>query len=207
MKILVTGFEPFNNARINPSQILADSLPKELNGAEIIGLSSVPVVFIEAGNYVLEAIREHKPDAVLSLGQAGGINAVSIERVAVNLMDASIKDNAGKQPVDEKIFEDGENAYFSSLPIKAMCKRIREIGINALISNSAGLYVCNSLMYSNLYHASRNFKGMLAGFMHVPYLNEQVLGLNQPSISLDEASKALNAALLAIIDEIKGKTD
>lgn len=202
MKILLTGFEPFNKAKINPSQILVERMPTELCGAEIIKLSSVPVVFYEAGEYVLKAVKEHRPDAVLCLGQAGGRAAISIERLAINLIDASIADNAGNKPTDKPIFSDGENAYFSSLPIKSICESMKSRGINAAISNSAGLFVCNQLMYTLLYYAAKEKIPMLSGFIHIPYLNEQVTEASSPSISLSEAEEAIKTALLSIIAEL-----
>lgn len=117
-----------------------------------------------------EAIEREKPDAVLCIGQAGGRFELTPERVAINVDDARIKDNEGQQPIDVPIFEDGENAYFATLPIKAMVKSIREAGIPASVSNCAGTFVCNHLMYGVLYILAKKYPGVRGGFMHVPFI-------------------------------------
>ncbi|MPM37668.1 Pyrrolidone-carboxylate peptidase [bioreactor metagenome] len=140
MKVLVTGFEPFGGEKINPSLEAVKMLPKEISGAEIIK-ASIPVVFGKSITKLDELIQKEKPQVVICVGQAGGRFELSIERVAINIDDARIPDNDGNQPIDEKIFEDGENAYFATLPIKAMVEEMRSGSVPAAVSNTAGTYV------------------------------------------------------------------
>lgn len=200
MKVLVTGFEPFGGEKINPSFEAVKLLPDSIDGVSIIK-RQVPTVFRKSIEELKRLIEEIKPDVVLCVGQAGGRSEISIERVAINIDDANIKDNEGNQPVDEIIFEDGENAYFSNLPIKAMVEKIKNNGIPACISNSAGTFVCNHIMYGLLYLIDKKYPHIKGGFIHVPYLPEQVVDKrNIPSMSLDNIKKALVLAIEAIIE-------
>lgn len=143
--------------------------------------------------------RTNKPDAIISLGQAGGRSCISIERVAINVDDAKIADNDGNKPIDKFIFEDGENAYFSTLPIKAMVEAIKAAKIPAEISNSAGTYVCNHLMYGILYKINKERLNIRAGFIHLPYIPSQVIEQpGRPSMSLDDIVKGIKAACLVL---------
>ncbi len=152
-------------------------------------------------------MKKHKPDYVLNIGQAGGRFEMTPERVAINVDDARIPDNEKKQPVDEVIKEDGEPAYFSSLPIKAMVEYMKKENIPASVSNSAGTFVCNHIMYQTLYLTQTEFEGTKAGFMHIPYLPEQVTNRpNTPSMSLETIVKAITASIKAIVD-YDGKED
>ena len=201
MKILLTAFEPFGGETVNPAQEAAALVKNEIAGAEIVKIS-VPVVFWKSIETVLRAMEKERPDAVLCLGQAGGRAGLTPERVAINLDDASIPDNAGNRPVDQPIFPDGPAAYFSTLPVKAMVSAIRQAGVPASVSNSAGAYVCNHLMYGVLYHIARSFPAMRGGFMHVPYLHEQVLTRpGTPSLSREDMVKGIEAALKAIAEQ------
>ncbi len=200
MKVLVTGFEPFGGEKINPSFEAVKLLPDSIDGVSIIK-RQVPTVFRKSIEELKRLIEEIKPDVELCVGQAGGRSEISIERVAINIDDANIKDNEGNQPVDEIIFEDGENAYFSNLPIKAMVEKIKNNGIPACISNSAGTFVCNHIMYGLLYLIDKKYPHIKGGFIHVPYLPEQVVDKrNIPSMSLDNIKKALVLAIEAIIE-------
>lgn len=200
MKILITGFEPFGGESINPSYEAIKLLPDSINDAQIIK-RQVPTVFRKSIEELEKLIKEFNPDIVISVGQAGGRAEISIERVAINIDDANIKDNEGNQPVDETIFEDGENAYFSNLPIKAMVEKIKKGGIPASISNSAGTFVCNHIMYGLLYLIDKKYPHIKGGFIHVPYLPEQVVDKrNTPSMSLDNIKKALILAIETIIE-------
>lgn len=199
MKILVTGFEPFGGENINPSYEAVKSLPDSINGAIIIK-RQIPTVFRKSIMVLEKLIDEVNPDIVIAVGQAGGRADITIERVAINIDDAVIKDNEGNQPIDEVIFEDGENAYFSNLPIKAMVEKIKEGGIPAGISNSAGTYVCNHIMYGLLYLIDKKYPGIKGGFIHVPYLPEQVINKrNTPCMNLDNIKKALVLAIDVVI--------
>ena len=140
MKILVTGFDPFGGDTVNPALELIKKLPEEIDGCEIITLE-IPTVFHKSIQKIQQAIEMHKPDAVLSIGQAGGRVDLTVERVGINCDDARIPDNEGNSPVDAKIFEDGDDAYLLTLPIKAMVKEIQAAGVPASVSNTAGTFV------------------------------------------------------------------
>ena len=179
MKILVTGFEPFNGGTINPSEQIVYRLqaPEGVNLIKVI----LPVEFKLSTVRLQELFQTHQPDMVLSIGQAGGRAEISVERVAINLDSVKssngskfLPDNAGDMPVDEPIEADGAAAYFSTLPIWEMVEAIQKKGINAAVSYTAGTYVCNHVMYENLYQAAVHFPEMKAGFIHVPFLPEQI---------------------------------
>ena len=144
MKILITAFEPFGGETINPALEAVSRLPERIGDAGIVTLR-LPVVFGESAEALREAVRRERPEAVICVGQAGGRAGISIERVAINVEDARIPDNAGDQPRDRTIVPDGPAAYFSTLPIREMEKAVRDAGIPAAVSNSAGTYVCNSI--------------------------------------------------------------
>lgn len=200
MKILLTAFDPFGEDKVNPALEAVKLVKIDDLDAEVIKLE-VPTVFHKSINIVQEKIKAEKPDAVLAIGQAGGRPNLTVERVAINQDDARIKDNEGNQPIGEAIFSDGKNAYFATLPIKAMVKKIQEAGLPANISNSAGTFVCNHLMYGILYTLEKNFPNARGGFMHVPYIPEQVIGkTTQPSMSIEAIAKGIHAALQAIIE-------
>jgi pyroglutamyl-peptidase len=147
---------------------------------------------------VAEAIERHHPAIVLSVGQAGGRSRIGIERVAINVDDARIPDNAGAQPVDEKIAANGPPAYFATLPVKAMAHAVRAAGIPAEVSNSAGTYVCNHVMYGVLHFLAASGNRARAGFIHVPYSEEQVHDKRDaPSMAIDTMVKGVGAAIVA----------
>lgn len=152
-----------------------------------------PTRFALSGTVLEAAVNEHRPDAVICVGQAGGRSAITPERVAINLADASIPDNAGDQPVDEPIRKDGAPAYFTSLPVKAMVQKMRAAGIPAALSYTAGSFVCNSLMYTLLYLIDRQYPTMRGGFIHVPYAMEQAVGkpLGTPSMDLHQIARGI----------------
>lgn len=199
MKVLITGFDPFGGEKINPAWEAVKGIKDIIEGAKIIKLE-IPTVFNKSIEKVKEAMELEKPDIVLCIGQAGGRYDITIERVAINVDDARIEDNEKNQPIDIPVFEDGENAYFSNLPIKAMVEEIKGQGIPASISNSAGTFVCNHIMYGVLYHINKTYKNMRGGFIHVPFINEQVLDKkNQPYMPVEHISKALEAAIKAAV--------
>ena len=159
----------------------------------------VVTVFGRSIDTVAKAIKAEKPDAVLCIGQAGGRFDLTPERVAINLDDARIKDNEGNQPIDVPIFEDGAPAYFSTLPIKAMVQNIRNAGLPASVSNTAGTFVCNHLMYGVLYTLAKSYPGVRGGFMHVPFIPSQVVNRpSVPSMNLQDIAKGIEAAIAAI---------
>lgn len=197
MKLLLTAFTPFDGEKINPA-LEAVKLVKDKIGNLLIVKLEVPTVFGKSIDTVREAIEREKPDFVLSIGQAGGRAEITPERVAINLDDARIPDNEGNQPIDEPIFPDGENAYFSTLPVKAMVEAIRKEGLPSSLSNSAGTYVCNHLMYGVLYYLDKR-PVIKAGFIHVPYIPEQTKNKKEmPALELSEIVRGLEAAITAI---------
>lgn len=206
MKILLTGFEPFGGAAINPSweAVRRTEVPA---GTEAVRIC-LPVSFREAPRRLEEAVRRERPDAVVCVGQAGGRTGISLERVAVNLMDARIPDNEGFQPVDEPILPEGPAAFLSSLPLRRLEAALKETGLPVQISNTAGLYVCNCVFYTAAALAAKRFPGMQAGFIHVPYLPEQTADEKTPSLCLKDDVHALEtvcAQLVEISREILNK--
>lgn len=200
MKILVTGFDPFDGEKVNPALEAVKSLPSEIHGAEVYWVE-IPTVFYKAAEVLETAIVRFQPDAVLCIGQAGGRTSLTPERVAINQDDARIPDNQGNQPIDTPIRLDGEAAYFSTLPIKAMVQAIKEEGLPATVSNTAGTFVCNHLMYQALYLADKKFPHMRSGFMHIPYMTEQVVNKpNTASMNLTDIVRGIEAAIGAIVD-------
>ena len=200
MKILVTGFDPFGGEKVNPALEAVKSLPSEIHGAEVHWVA-IPTVFYKASEVLETAIVRYQPDAVLCIGQAGGRASLTPERVAINQDDARIPDNQGNQPIYTPIRLDGQAAYFSTLPIKAMVQAIKEEGLPATVSNTAGTFVCNHLMYQALYLADKKFPHMRAGFMHIPYMTEQVINkTNTASMNLTDIVRGIEAAIGAIVD-------
>lgn len=194
-KILVTGFDAFGGEKINPALEVIKLLPKKIGENEIKVLE-IPTVYRKSLEKIEQEIISFDPDFILSIGQAGGRSDISIERVAINVDDFRIKDNEGNQPIDEKIFVDGENAYFSTLPIKAIQNEIEKNKILASISNTAGTFVCNHIFYGIRYLIEKKYKDKKAGFIHIPYLPEQVLGKNgQASMSLENILKGITIAI------------
>ena len=200
MKILVTGFDPFGGEKVNPALEAVKSLSSVIHGAEIRWVE-IPTVFYQSAEVLEAEIVRYQPDVVLCIGQAGGRASLTPERVAINQDDARIPDNQGNQPIDTPIRLDGEAAYFSTLPIKAMVQAIKEVGLPATVSNTAGTFVCNHLMYQALYLADKKFSHMRAGFMHIPYMTEQVINKpNTASMNLADIVKGIEAAIGAIVD-------
>lgn len=200
--VLITGFTPFGGERTNPSWQLVKALPDSIAGYRIEKLR-VPTEFGKAIAVTARAINKLKPDIVLCFGQAGGRSRMSVERVAINVDDAHIADNAGMQIIGSAIYADGPAAYFCTLPIKAMAAAMNKLGVPAEISNTAGTFVCNHLIYGVLHHVAVNSLATRAGFIHVPYLESQILNkADMPSMSL---ATMLIGAKAAIIVAIKGK--
>jgi pyroglutamyl-peptidase len=200
MKILVTGFDPFGGESVNPAYEAVKLLPESIKESRIIKIE-IPTVFGRAAREIEKAIEEYRPDAVVCVGQAGGRSCISIERIGINLREASIPDNDGNQPVDEKIKEDGQNAYFATIPIKAMVENVRKNGIPSHLSYTAGSYVCNDVMYSLLYILDNKYPQIKGGFIHVPYAIEQVSNKanNIPSMPISTIAKGLEYAIEAIV--------
>ncbi|MGT2963898.1 pyroglutamyl-peptidase I [Streptococcus acidominimus] len=206
MKILVTGFDPFGGEAVNPALEAVKQLPANIASAEVKWVE-VPTVFYKSAQVLEEKIASYQPDVVLCIGQAGGRFGLTPERVAINQDDARIPDNDGNQPIDLAIREDGEPAYFTTLPIKAMVEAMKAVGLPASVSNTAGTFVCNHLMYQVLYLADKKFPGLKAGFMHIPFMTEQVVDKpNTASMGLSDIVKGIEAAIAAIVS-YHGKED
>ena len=190
-KLLITGFDPFGGGTINPSWEAVRQLPDQVGDVLLCKLE-IPTIFEKAAETVLAVAREFSPDAILCVGQAGGRAAVTPERIAVNIRDAKIPDNAGNQPSGQRIIDDGPAAYFATLNPQIMADAIRNAGIDAVVSNSAGAFVCNDTLYRLLHHYADT--PVRVGFVHIPYLPEQ----GAPSLPLCDAIAALTAAIQAI---------
>ena len=199
MKLLLTAFDPFGGDAINPALEAVKLVADKIGRFDIVKLE-VPTVFGKSIDTVAKAIEKEKPDVVLCIGQAGGRFEITPERVAINVDDARIKDNEGNQPIDTKIFEDGENAYFTTLPIKAMVEAIREENLPAAVSNTAGTFVCNHLMYGVLYTLAKKYPHIKGGFTHVPFIPAQVARRTPvaPYMALEDIKRGLEAAISAI---------
>lgn len=203
MKVLITGFDPFGGEKINPALEAVKNLPDTICNAEIIKLE-IPTIFRKSLEKIEENIIKHDPDIVISVGQAGGRFGITPERIAINIDDARIADNESNQPIDIPIFEDGENAYFTTLPIKAMIEEMKKSGIPCSISNTAGTFVCNHVMYGILYMAAKKYPNMKGGFIHVPYIPSQVLDKpNMPSMSIETITKGIELCIKAAVTKNK----
>lgn len=192
-KLLITGFDPFGGESINPAWEAVRLMPNVIRDFELVKLE-IPTVFGAAAQVVIDKAEEIHPDAIISVGQAGGRAAVTPEMVGINLRYASIPDNMGALPCDIPIAEGSPAAYFSTLPVRAMAKAICDAGLPGAVSYSAGSFVCNDVLYSLL----RRFDGtaVRAGFIHVPFLPEQTA--DKPSLPLEQTAAALRAAIEAI---------
>lgn len=206
MKILLTAFDPFGGEDVNSALEAVALVPDRVAGAVVVKLT-VPTVFGLSVRKVLEAVETHRPDAVLCVGQAAGRASLALERLAVNLDDAATPDNEGHRPVDQPIDVDGPPAYFATLPVKAMVAAIRQAGLPAALSNSAGTFVCNHLMYGVLNAAAKSALPMKAGFMHVPLTTRQAAGRDSPppSMSVGDMARGIEAALAAVLQHLKGE--
>ncbi len=202
MKILVTGFTPFGGESVNPSWEAVKRLPDRIGEAELIK-HEIPTEFNASGAVLHELLEQLRPDAVLCVGQYGGANCIRVERVAVNLRDARIADNAGKQPTDEPVVSGGPDAYFATVPTRRIVDALREQNIPVQLSYSAGTFVCNNLLYCALHESAQHDPTLRCGFVHVPYLPEQAKDGSAPSMSLELMVKALETAVEVIAGEKK----
>lgn len=199
MKILVTGFTPFGGESINPAWLAVQALPDVIGGWQV-HKAEVPTVFVASRACLTELVETLRPDAVICVGQAGGRDAVTIERVAINVMDAALPDNDGNQPQDVPVVPEAPAAYFATLPIKAMVAAMQAASLPAKVSNTAGTFVCNTLMYHLLHLGATKYPSMIGGFIHVPYVPEQVANkpTGTPCMAAEDITQALTAAIQAI---------
>ena len=196
--VLVIGFDPFGTDAVNPSWMAVQAMHgREIGGHRVVG-AQLPTVFGRSLQVLGEQLRRHRPTLVLCTGQAGGRNALSLERVAINVNDARIADNAQAWPVDTPVVAGGPAAYFTSLPIKAMLAALRGGGVRAEVSQTAGTFVCNHVFYGLMHElATRpDLRGTRGGFVHVPWLAEQ----GQPSMPLEEIVHGLRLALACALE-------
>ena len=203
MKILVTGFDPFGGEKINPALETIKRLPDTILGAQIIKLE-IPTVVGKSLAKITESVEKENPDVVLSIGQAGGRSEITVERVGINIDDCRIPDNEGNQPIDEPVIKGGPAAYFVTVPIKAIVENIKAHNIPASISNTAGTFICNHVCYGVAHLAAARTaagKPMKSGFIHIPFLPEQVIGKPAltPSMSLETIVSGITHALEAIV--------
>ena len=200
MKVLVTGFDPFGGESINPAWEAVKVIKDEIAGAEIVKMQ-IPTVVGKSIAKIHDKMVEINPDIVIAVGQAGGRFGVTPERVAINVTDARIPDNEGNQPIDEPIFADGDAAYFSNLPVKAMVQEIKDAGYPSTLSNTAGTYICNHVMYGILYYIQKEFPNARGGFIHVPYASAQVINKpNTASMAIADITASLEAAIKAAVE-------
>lgn len=195
--VLLTGFDAFGGDTLNPSWMAVRALHGRRLGGHRLVAAQLPTVFDASLAELERLLRLCKPALVLCVGQAGGRAAISLERVAINVNDARIADNAAAQPIDTPVVMDGPAAYFSTLPIKAMLQALQKEGIAGEVSQTAGTFVCNHVFYGLMHHLAtrRGFKRVRGGFVHVPWLP----GQGQPCMPLEEQVRALQVALRAAL--------
>lgn len=195
-KILLTGFMPFGGEKINPSWLAVEQA-KTPEGAQLVKCE-LPVTYLGAPQMLRDWMDAHQPDCVVCVGQAGGRKVMTVEQVAINLMDAGAPDNDGFKAEDLPVVEGGENALFSTLPVKQMVQAMKDAGVPAARSLSAGCYVCNCVLYSALHYAKEKGLQTECCFVHVPFIPQQVEGKDAPAMPLSDIVCALDAALAVI---------
>jgi pyroglutamyl-peptidase len=201
MKVLVTGFDPFGGETVNPAIEAVKRLPDRIAGADIVKLE-IPTVLYKSLQKIDTAIIKYDPDIIVSVGQAGGRSDITVERIGINCNDCRIPDNEGNKSVDEPVYRDGPDAYFSTLPIKAMVKSIQTAGIPASISDTAGTFICNHVLYGVCYLCEHKYPEKKSGFIHIPYMPSQTVERrNIPSMSLSDSITGLIAAISAAVTE------
>lgn len=195
MKALVTGFDAFGGDEVNPSSLAVGRLKKRL-GKVAVQAAELPTSFARSTEALRMAIAKAKPDIVLCVGQAGGRSELCLERVAINVQDARIRDNDGKQPIDKPVVAGGPSAHFTTLPIKACVAAMRQAGLPAAVSNTAGTFVCNHIFYALMDMAAAHPTPLRGGFLHIPYVPEQAARLGgAPSMSVDDIVRGIEIIL------------
>lgn len=196
--VLLTGFEPFDGNTSNPSWTAVQEVRKRWTGAAEIEVRQLPVDFASVDGALRAALTEVNPDIVISVGLAGGSEAIRVERIAINVDDARIPDNSGFQPVDEPIIDGGPAAYFSTIPVKSAVASVREAGVPAVVSQTAGTYTCNHVFYL-LMHELQQRPGARGGFVHIPYSPAEATGTDRPSLPLEQLTTGLTAVVAATL--------
>jgi len=212
-KVLITGFEPFGGDSKNPTEQIAKYFDRKQIGNAMVYGRVLPVSVKRATIELKRYLEEIKPEIVINLGLAPTYSNITVERIAVNIIDARIPDNDGYQPIDEKIEEDAPLAYMATLPVRAITKTLRDNGIPATISYSAGTYLCNYVMFRTLHFSKIEGYPLKAGFIHVPYTPDQVvnkfflLGKHTPSMCLEAEIKAIELAVKVSLDYLEKDRD
>jgi pyroglutamyl-peptidase len=200
--ILLTGFAPFGGEQINPSWQAVSQLEGEYIGGCVVHTKELPCEFNTSLRELHLAIDKYAPQLVLCVGQAGGRSELSIERVAININDARIEDNAGKQPVDTPVIAGAPAAYFTNLPIKRLLVALQQAQIPSAISNTAGTYVCNHVMYGLMHIINQHDTHIKGGFIHIPYLPSQAVNhAGAPSMSLDTMVSGLKVLITSALQD------
>lgn len=201
IRVLLTGFDPFDNQTVNPALEVVKQLNGQIlhQGGQTIQVHARPVstVFGKCAEEMMRYVQELQPKVVIAVGQAGGRAHITPERIAINIDDARIPDNEGIQPIDSPIISDGPAAYWSTLPIKRMVETLKAAGIASSVSNSAGTFVCNHLFYRLMHNVHTCGLQTSAGFVHIPFLPEQVADSTVPSMPLSQLVRGLELAILA----------
>ncbi|MGE7903410.1 pyroglutamyl-peptidase I [Peribacillus sp. NPDC094092] len=193
-KVLLTGFEPFGGERVNPSWEAVKQLHGEVIDDVTLVAEQIPTVFGKSIALMEHLIQQHNPDIVICVGQAGGRLHITPERVAINMDDARIPDNHGKQPIDEPIADKGPVAYWSTIPVKRIVENMKESNIPASVSHTAGTFVCNHIFYGLMDYIARNSSCIRGGFIHIPFIPEQTINKEAPSLSLESIVKGIKIA-------------
>lgn len=194
MRALVTGFEPFGGESVNPSWLAVSRLPKQVAGVEV-HTRELPCSYAHSAGLLSAAIAEVQPEIVLCVGQAGGRVDLCLERVAINVQDARIRDNDGAQPIDVPVIDGGPAAHFGTLPIKACVAEMRKAGLPAAVSNTAGTFVCNHIFYALMDMAGRHPTPLRGGFLHIPFAPEQVPAGSAPSVAVEDVVRGIEIIL------------
>ena len=195
MKALVTGFDPFGGDEVNPSSLAVGKLKKRIAGIAV-HTAKLPTSYAKSAGMLRAAIDKIRPDIVLCVGQAGGRSELCLERVGINVQDARIRDNDGKQPIDKPVVKGGPAAHFATLPIKACVATMRQEGLAAAVSNTAGTFVCNHILYALMDIASRHPTPLRGGFLHVPYAPEQIAKIGTaPSMAIADVTRGIEIIL------------
>ncbi|MGW6302472.1 pyroglutamyl-peptidase I [Peribacillus butanolivorans] len=193
-KVLLTGFEPFGGERVNPSWEAVKQLHGEVIDDVTLVAEQIPTVFGKSVAVMEQLIQQHNPDIVICVGQAGGRLHITPERVAINMDDARIPDNQGNQPIDEPIADKGPVAYWSTIPIKRIVENMKESNIPASVSHTAGTFVCNHIFYGLMDYITRTSSSIRGGFIHIPFIPEQTINKEAPSLSLVTIVKGIKIA-------------
>ena len=198
-KVLLTAFEAFGEDALNPTESILKELPDQLANAVIIK-ATLPVVYREAFETLKPLIDKHQPDVIMMLGLAGGRAKLSLERIAINVNDASLPDNRGNTLKEQVIINEGDDGIFSNLPLNTLLDVLHQAKVPSVISNTAGAYVCNDTMYRVLHYIKSKQLATLAGFVHVPYMPEQVLNKQAPSMDLELMVKGVRVMIERLVD-------